>query len=361
MLKTAPAVFAVGKNYQIMVEVECESLMSLKVGENIYYDETNGIMNSLSPIHRITVPMDELNEAKEYTVCIRPITERLPYFTKTEEPLEFSFKFKPVPNNGIRVYHISDAHNQTENPIKAAKAFGDIDMLILNGDIIDHSGSMENFRNIYTICSELTNGSIPVVFSRGNHDMRGNFAEKFADYTPNQNGNTYYSFRLGSIWGLVVDCGEDKYDSCDEYGHTVACHCFRKRQTEYIKSVIEHAENEYAAPGIKTRLVIAHNPFTYRSGDPFNIEEDIYREWSALLREQIKPQLMICGHTHSIGINHKGGELDNYGQPCTVVIASEPRQDKFIGCGFIIGDDKIETVFTDSSPEIVLSESFNKQ
>ena len=232
MLKTAPAVFAVGNDYQIMVEVQDEALMYVTVGDATYYDASNGIMNSLNFIHRVTVPMEALDKAKEYTVCVRPIIKRKPYFTETDGILTFSYQFHPVPERGIRVYHISDAHNRIEMPVAAAKAFGKLDLLILNGDVIDHCGNPEKFANIYEICSLLTGGSIPVIFSRGNHDMRGRFAEKFADYTPNQHGNTYYTFRLGNIWGILLDCGEDKPDTHEAYGHTVACHAFRKRQTD---------------------------------------------------------------------------------------------------------------------------------
>ena len=360
MLKTSPAVFAVGNQYQIMVEVQSESLMSVKIGEKTYYDESNGIMNSLSPLHRVTVPMEALNNAKEYTVCVRPIIERLPYFTKTKELLEFHFEFNPVPEENIRVYHLSDTHNQIERPVKAAKTFGNIDLLILNGDIIDHSGDPEKFANIYEICSLITKGTIPVVFSRGNHDLRGNFAEKFADYTPSQYRNTYYTFRLGSVWGLILDCGEDKDDTHEEYGFTVACHPFRERQTEYMKGIIENAQREYAATDVKTRLVISHNPFTQQLEDPFNIEENIYREWASLLKEYIKPDLMICGHTHIHGINYVGCQNDHLGQPCTMVVASEPQLDRFIGGGFIINDNQIEVVFTDSEGDIVSREVLNK-
>lgn len=360
MLKTSPAVFAVGNTYQIMVEVQIESLMSVKIGDKTYYDASNGIMNSISPLHHVTVPMKALDDAKEYTICIRPLIERKPYFTETKEVLEFHYIFSPVPEKNIRAYHIADAHNRIEDPVKAAKTFGDIDFLILNGDIIDHSGSPDKFSNIYEICSAITKGNIPVIFSRGNHDMRGNFAEKFADYTPNHQNNTYYTFRLGSIWGILLDCGEDKPDHYPEYGFTVACHSFRERQTEYIKTVIENAENEYEAQGVKTKLVIAHNPFTHQFDAPFNIEEDIYREWALLLKEQVKPDLMICGHTHKCGINYVGGESDHLGQPCTVVIASEPQRERFIGCGFIINDAQIEVVFTDSLGNTISKETLTK-
>lgn len=349
MLKYSPAVFAVGNTYQIIVMVEAQSLMSVRIGDKIYYDHSNGIMNSISPFHRVTVPQHILENAREYTVCIRPVTERLPYFTKTDEPVEFKFSFKPVPESNIRAYHIADAHNSIDLPVKAAECFGDIDFIILNGDIIDHSGDAEKFANIYEICSRLTNGNIPVVFSRGNHDMRGNYAEKFAELTPNRFGNTYYTFRLGSIWGIVLDCGEDKDDSHAEYGYTVACHDFREAQTDFIHSVIDDSKHEYAADGVKTRLVIAHNPFSMRLEPPFDIEEDIYREWCSLLKENIHPDLMICGHTHKCGIHYAGGEADSYGQPCKLVIGAETRSDNFIGCGFVINGSRIEAVFTGSN------------
>jgi len=360
MFKTYPAVFAVGNTYQIMVEIQIEALMSVKIADKVYYDETNGIMNSLSALHCVSVPTEVLDNAKEYTVCVRPLIERKPYFTETKEQIEFHYQFSPIPENNVRAYHISDAHNQIDGPVNAAKTFGSIDFLILNGDIIDHSGSPEKFSNIYEICAKLTKGSIPVIFSRGNHDMRGNFAEKFADYTPSQHGNTYYTFKLGTIWDMLLDCGEDKRDGSKEYGFTVACHAFRERQTAYIREVIKNAQTEYAAPNVKTRLVIAHNPFTQQFASPFDIEEDIYREWASLLKEHIKPDLMICGHTHKYGINYVGGKHDHLGQPCTVVIGAEPQKERFIGCGFIFNNDTIEIVFTDSTGNTLLSKIINK-
>ena len=242
MLKTAPAVFAVGTDYQIMVQVTRESMFWVKVGDKCYYDESNGILRSLSEHHRAIVPMAELDKAGKYTVCVHPLIERKPYYTETEPVQEFEFEFHPVPAEGpVRAYHISDAHNRIEEPLRAARVFGDIDFLILNGDVIDHSGDPSKFSNIYEICSELTGGHIPTIFSRGNHDMRGNYAERFAEYTPNQQGRTYYTFRLGRIWGILMDCGEDKPDGGIEYGGTICCHVFRLRQTEYIKDVIARA------------------------------------------------------------------------------------------------------------------------
>ena len=110
MLKTTPAVFAVGDEYQIMVVTEAPCLFWVRVGDCEYFDESNGILRSLSDLHRVCVPMSELDREKAYTVCVRPIVERKPYFTETENVRKFSFAFRPVGVGAARAYHISDIH-----------------------------------------------------------------------------------------------------------------------------------------------------------------------------------------------------------------------------------------------------------
>ena len=70
----APAVFAVNQDYHIMLYPSRPCLMWVKVGDKIYYDESNGILRSCTAVHRVIVPMQELDEAKKYVVCLRYIT-----------------------------------------------------------------------------------------------------------------------------------------------------------------------------------------------------------------------------------------------------------------------------------------------
>lgn len=353
VLRTNPAVFAVGDTYQIMVPVTCETLMWVNVGGNCYYDHSNGILRSHVSLHKITVPMSELDKAKEYSVHYRKIIDRKPYYTETEDEVIVSYQFSPVPQDNARGYQIADAHNLIDSPVAAAKKFeevyGKIDFLILNGDVPDHSGEIKNFDNIYEIVSRITNGNIPTIFSRGNHDTRGVFAENIADYTPCQNGNSYYSFKLGNIWGLVLDCGEDKDDSHAEYGHTICCSFFRKEETRYLENIIENANTQYDADDVKYKMIVCHNPFTRKYKAPFNIEEETFGYWTKLLSEKVKPDVMMCGHIHALEIYEKGGEYDAYGQPCDVVVGSILGHDEyFAGAGIIFNDGKITVVFNDS-------------
>ncbi len=341
MLKFKPAVFAVGKTYQIMVPVTEPSIMWIEVGGRRFYDEQNGIMRSLCTTHRVSVPAEVLDEAKRYTVVEQLVIDRKPYFPEFAEPVETNYDFHPLPGGDIRIYHISDTHNRIDEPVAAAKKFGQFDLLVMNGDIPDHSGAIANFDTIYAIADALTGGTKPIAFARGNHDMRGYFAEQIAEHTPNHHGHTYFTARIGSVWALILDCGEDKIDGQEEYGPTVACHGFRERQTEFIREIIENSAREYDAPGVEHKLVICHNPFTHRLPPPFDIEDEIYTEWARLLREHVKPELMLCGHLHRTLVCESGGELDHRGQPCKMVIGSNVGEGRHVGCGIVLrrGDE----------------------
>ena len=353
MWKINPAVFAVGKEYQIMQYVDCEATMWVTVGGKNYYDSVNGILRSNTQVHKVSVPMEELDREKSYIVHLQKVIERKPYFTEMEAPEEKQFVFAPVPYGSIRAYHIADAHDKVAEPVAAAAVYGKIDLLILNGDIPNHCGVANNAETIYRIASEITGGQIPAVFSRGNHDMRGKYAESFAANTPCHNGCSYYTFRLGAIWGMVLDCGEDKVDGQVEYGDTICCHDFRLKETDYIRQVIENAKVEYEAADVEYKIVICHIPFTMRHPGIFDIETDIYAEWTALLRESIKPDMILCGHMHVLDVIRPGDEKDAFGQPCAVVVGSGVGKTAeggllFSGAGLEFGENRITVDFTDN-------------
>lgn len=358
MWRLTPAVFAVGNEYQIMIPAECESIMWVEIDGKRYYDASNGIMRSNTLVHKVVVPMAELDRAKKYSVYLQRVVERKAYFTETDLGEVRAFPFRPVKGNHIRAYHLADTHNTVEEPVKAAETYGEIDFLILNGDIPDHCGKEKNILTIYELVSRLTHGNIPVIFSRGNHDMRGKYAEKFAECTPGNHGNSYYTFRLGDIWGLVLDDGEDKIDSHPEYGNMICCHDFRERETEYIKAVIQNAEEEYEAEGVRHKIVVCHVPFTYQEErEVFDIERDIHARWVALLRDYIKPEMILCGHMHEQGIYECGGPKDSHGQSCAVIIGagrhSSKEEEYVAGAGLAFSSKGVEINFTDCHEKVL--------
>ncbi|MDY4976920.1 MAG: metallophosphoesterase [Clostridia bacterium] len=352
VMKLNPTVCAVGKNYQIMIVAEQDALISVRVGDKIYYHHSNGIRISAARVHRFCVPAQELDRECAYTVLIQKMIERSAYFPKSEPVLEKNYRFRPVKKtNEICLYHLADVHGELQQAIHAASYFDQpLDLLIMNGDISSTSNTFEDMIACYKIASEVTKGEIPCVISRGNHDLRGQGAESLAGYMPGDEGRSYYTFRVGCIWGILVDTGEDKEDSSPEYGGTVCCHEFRLEQEKMLKKIIQNASDEYAREGVKYRLVVSHVPFTFKRNPPFDIERQLYSNWSALIRENIRPDLMLCGHTHKACVSEPGSEYDDLGQPCTVIVGSdvskgENGQDVLAGAFIQLSEDCAKVAF----------------
>lgn len=356
-LLTAPAVFAVGTNYQIMAVADENILFWVEVGDKRFYDHSNGVMRSGRRAHRAIVPMKLLDEARAYTVCWRTADDRTGAYVKTGEAQRRKYDFTPVPDHGkINLYQIADAHQKPRLPMQTAKYFGEaLHLLVINGDTFDFLNDGSDFDYLYRMLSEITEGRIPVVFTKGNHDNKGKLAENLEDYTPTDCGKSYYTFRLGRIWGMVLDCGENCADDAAEYGNAVCHHVMREEETDFIRNVIADADREYAADGVEYRLILSHCAFTNVRSKPFDIEIELYREWASLIAENIQPDLMLSGHLHITELSLPGGPLDTLGQSCPVVIGANPVGwqsgvlTDFIGCGITLDGSKASVLFTDSA------------
>jgi len=329
IVKLNPTICVVGNTYQFMIVSEQEAMISICIGDNVYYSHSNGIKLSSPGVHRITVPIEELDNVGKYTVVVEKMIERLPYYPKVAPAIKTTYNYRPIEKTkDINIYHLADVHGCLQQAVNNVKCCGkEIDLLILNGDISSTSNTFDDMILCYKIASEVTKGEIPCIISRGNHDLRGFEAEKLAMYMPGDNGKSYYTFRVGCIWGILVDTGEDKNDDSVEYGGTICCHNFRLEQESMIKSTIKNASVEYADNGVEYKLVISHVPFTFKTIGPFAIEKSLFSRWSKLIKDNIKPDIMLCGHTHKACISENGSEYDELGQPCTIVVGSDVKED----------------------------------
>ena len=360
MLLYTPAVFAVGRNYQIMVPVEHETLLWVRVGNETFYDESNGVLRSAKKIHQVVVPMEVLDEARSYTVYEREIVERKAYNSVTGIEKSWDFAFRPVTKDHLHIFHVADVHNRAVEAVLASRYAEQIDLLVMNGDVPEDSSRVEHFYTIYSIAEDITHGSIPIVFARGNHDLRGALSDQLTDYIPSDCGKSYYTFRVGSIWGIVLDCGEDKADTHPEYGYTVCCTPFRRHQTDFIRNVICHADDEYLAEGVETKLVISHNPFVHCDHPPFDIDKDIYSQWIALLREHVKPQLMLSGHTHTIEMHFPNDGWSTNGDLCPVLVGTAPRYQGHLVANLIsINSGKVSIITRNDAGELIMENRFD--
>ncbi len=306
-LRGAPTVCAIEKTYCIVFLCSRSALASVTVGEQTYTDNINGVLRSDTPVHKVYVPATALDTARHYTVRIAPLESHAPYFAKPEPTETYEYDFTPVmPGRPVRLYVLSDTHGNTTDATAAALAAGHIDALVTLGDMDNAADTPEQVETLHRLTSAITQGRFPVVCARGNHDTRGKMAEHLGDYLPTRGSATYYTFRLGDVWGLVLDAGEDKPDDHAEYGGVNDFPGFRRAQTAYMKDIIARATETYAAEGVRHRIVLCHINFAL-SGRAFaQTTPDIYADWVGCLNE-MGIHAMLCGHSHMIGILPNAG------------------------------------------------------
>lgn len=360
-IKFGPVVCAVGTDYVIMVPVKKRCIMSVKINDRIFFNTVNGIKLTSCRIQRFVVPACLLDEAGKYTVTAQGIQ----CGDKTTESESITYNFKPVSDKkSINIYHISDTHGLFKEPVKAADKFrGDIDLLILNGDISSSSNKFSDILLNYKIAFAVTKGEFPCLIIRGNHDLRGEQSQFLDRLLPTADGKPYYLTSLKNLDILVLDCGEDKEDSHREYDNIAAFHEMRLRETAFLKDCLASYD---ATDSECKRLIISHIPFNYvnnglcKGERPFNIENEIYNEWTCAVNEFYKPDLYIVGHMHDTVIWEPDNINNHRGLNCHTVIASEPFKEpcarKMHSCFIELKKTSAKIVFNDSDG-IILSET----
>ncbi len=345
-----PTVFCVKDTYQIIFLTDKPGMGWVEIGGKKYFDAQNGLLRWSDEMHRVTVPMSELDAAGEYAVCYQQMEDRKAYYPEHGDTVRRRYAFHPVKaDEDLRICYLADTHGRVDGPAACAKQ-EEFDVLMMGGDIANHNSAKEDLWVLFKICSEATRGEKPVVFSRGNHDTRGRMAEYLPGMIGTDNGNTYFGFELPGVFGLVLDAGEDKADSSNEYGGTTCFEPFRRQETEWLERVYE--EGKWKQAGL--RIALCHIPFNMSQRAPFDIEQDIYARWTDLLNK-MGVEYLIAGHMHVLYVLHPGDEhLWNNAQYITLVGSESPEN--FVGAHYAISKDAIRVKFVRHTGEVLTDE-----
>lgn len=294
-----PVVYAVEDTYQITFTTQAKGEAWVVIDGVEYNDTYAGYRETESTIHKITVPMEALDAAGEYTVYIRAMILRGPYESLQGKTISATYNWKGVnEEDGINYYVISDNHNTSKTPLAAASYFGDdLDMLICCGDTVSWIDREADLTQILYLASDITKGEIPVIYARGNHETKGVKAHEYYNYVGANGTNYYYTFRLGSIWGIVLDVGEDHGDDFIEYCGVSKFDNYREEQTRFLDEVLANTENEFDAEGVAYRIAVCHIPLTVKYD---NDHAGAYKDaWLERLN-QMKLTILYGGHVHEL-------------------------------------------------------------
>jgi len=349
-----PTVFCVGKEYQIIFLTEKPGMGWVEIGEKKYLDAQNGLMRWNDEMHRVSVPCEVLDAAGEYAVCWQEMEDRKPYYPVHGDTIRREYRFFPVKKDQpLRICYLADTHGRVNEPAACA-AQREFDLLMMGGDIADHNSTKQDLWVLFKICSQAARGEKPVVFSRGNHDTRGRMAEYLPGMIGTDNGKTYFSFELPGVFGLVLDAGEDKRDSSREYGGTTCFEAFRRQETEWLQRVYEEGKWKSA----EKKIALCHIPFTMKHPAPFDIEEELYEEWTQLLNK-MGVEFLITGHMHQLFVLRPGDPALQTHPQFTTLVGSETPQE-FTGAHYTISQDALQAVFLRQDGEIRLEEMIGR-
>ena len=291
-----PVVYVVEDNYQIVFGTTSDALGWVEIDGKRYLDTYAGSEKSYTKVHKISIPMEALDSAKEYTIYTQRFHYRGPFGAIKDKVISKSYSFKPVDTtDGINYYALSDIHMEIKGSKEASDFNKDKELLVLAGDIISMIETHDDAFYTGKVAFELTQGQIPVVYARGNHELKGKYSEVFYKYVGSKNENFYYNFKIGNIYGLVLDLGEDHDDDYWEYYGTADYTSYQNEQVEFLKSEI--ANNSYG--DFDYKMVVCHIPLMYINARGNHVE--IKKEFTKLLNE-INIDIMLSGHQHDLWV-----------------------------------------------------------
>lgn len=282
---SGPVVFDNGTEYSVVFTTNDKGTAYIEYaynGETVrIYDQNNGRKNGDSIIHTIKVPYEQLSE-NTYKVGSTRVIQELSYGGRNgksieSEPITFHDDF----GDAFNILTVSDWHTRNDLAQHTAGQLGTYSAVILLGDSAPAlMYPEETAEYIVAFGADLTEGTMPVLFARGNHETRGRAASQLSE----QLGIDcfYYTAKLGAYNFIVLDSGEDKDDSHREYGDMVVYGPYREAMISWLQTL----ENT----SLDKTIALSH-------ADEICIEEDLSAAAKAKL-DSLNTSLLVSGHLH---------------------------------------------------------------
>jgi len=319
-----PVVYAVEDEYQIVYSTKADSIAWVTINGVDYYDLYSGSMRD-GYIHKICVPMEVLNEAGAYQVHAEKVIYRGPFgsFFGKEIQMENAF-FAPNFKDGIQYLCVSDVHMNKEAAIesldKASKVSSSdqldenresyIDFYVSVGDLVSDVETFEDANYANEVFREVTKGQVPVIYCRGNHEVKGEYGDDLYRFVGSKDEKFYYTVKMDSVYVLVTDIGEDHDDFWWEFCGTAQFDEYRAEQLEFLQEELYSREFE----NYEYRLHVCHIPTVYVNYRKDHVQ--IKADMTALLN-QFDLDMSVCGHQHEILIFEPGAVASNPNEKLT--------------------------------------------
>jgi len=255
-----------------------------------------------------------------YRVCAQEILNNQAYhkdFGETGKTPFYSFKIPEKNEKDFTAIIFNDLHNYTATQYKLLEYVKDIDydFVIFNGDCLpDPANRYVTITNLHKVFDPVDAKNHPIVFIRGNHEIRNAFSSAMHHLLDYTGGQTYSAFNWGDTRFVTLDCGEDKLDSHWVYYGLNDFSQFRRDQVHFLESELHTKAFKKA----KRRVLLNHIPLfgKYTSKECIDL-------WLPLLRKA-PFDLYLAAHTHQFEVM----PADSIDMLCPLVVGGGPKMDE---------------------------------
>lgn len=266
-------------------------------GQEVCYDIENNIqLKNLQPGTRYF-----------YRVCATEILLKQAYATHfagdTLRTPFYSFQTPDTKNNGDFVCAIfNDLHENKETYDALLQLMENEginpNFVIFNGDCLPEPTNREHaLHMIHTLADPINGAERPIIFLRGNHEIRNCYSAGMHHQIGYYNDKTYSAFTRGNTRFVLLDCGEDKPDDSDVYAGLNDFTQLRLDQVDFLKQGLKSKNFKQA----KHRVLISHIP-VFGNTDKYRPCLDL---WGPLLKKA-PFDVAIGAHTHSAAFYPEG-------------------------------------------------------
>ncbi|MFA6831247.1 MAG: endonuclease/exonuclease/phosphatase family protein [Bacteroidaceae bacterium] len=270
--------------------------------------------------NRIRIENLKLGSTYRYRVCAQEILNNQGYhkdFGETAKTPFYTFRIPDKYEKDFTAILFNDLHNFTATQHKLLEYVKDIDydFVVFNGDCLpDPANRYVTITNLHKLFDPVDAKNHPIVFIRGNHEIRNAFSSAMhylLDYT---GGQTYSAFNWGDTRFVTLDCGEDKLDSHWVYYGLNDFSQFRRDQVGFLEKELHSKSFKKAT----RRILLDHIPLFGKYSS-----EECNQLWLPLLRKA-PFDLYLAAHTHQFEVI----PADSIDMLCPLVIGGGPKMDE---------------------------------
>ena len=228
---------------------------------------------------------------------------------KDEQTARYTFHTLDPQAKSVRFAEVNDIHNHVETLAKLMRWVkpDDYEFFVWLGDMWTDPSAKDGANKVFSCMNEYIRlcdaSEKPMLFVRGNHEVRGSFADRMAylfdmpvldSSAKLADQNWYYTLKAGPVWLLALDGGDDFTKRMEIFQP------IRQRQAHWMRDIFSH----HAGADVAWRILLTHQPLY---NDDWVTSEPCRQMWEPILKTA-NIDLEINGHEHTLWKQREKGK-----------------------------------------------------